>query len=143
MTDDWTRDHDPANDWDTATADDDYVEEEPWAEEEWEDWKPPSRTGRKILVAFLILLAIVVAGGFVAWSQVKDRIDPPGPPGEAGGRPISTRTAATSGSVTDTADQSSPAPAYDGSGTVSSSLTPSVSRDGNEPVSTVMLRPAR
>jgi hypothetical protein len=34
VTDDWTRDHDPADDWDTTTAHDDYVEEEPWAEGE-------------------------------------------------------------------------------------------------------------
>lgn len=81
MTDDWTRDHDPADDWDTTT-DDDYVEEEPWAEGEWEDWRPPSRTGRRLFVAALVLLGIVAAAGFIAWNQVQDRIDPPGPPGE-------------------------------------------------------------
>jgi len=81
VTDDWTRDHDPADDWDTTT-DDDYVEEEPWAEGEWEDWRPPSRTGRRLFVAALVLLGIVAAAGFIAWNQVQDRIDPPGPPGE-------------------------------------------------------------
>ena len=64
MTDDWTRDHDPADDW------------------EWEDWRPPSRTGRRLFVAALVLLGIVAAAGFIAWNQVQDRIDPPGPPGE-------------------------------------------------------------
>ena len=83
MTDDWTRDHDPADDWDTTTVHDDYVEEEPWAEGEWDDWHPPSHTGRKLFIAFLVLLALLAAGAFVAWNQVQDRIDPPGPPGEA------------------------------------------------------------
>ncbi|MFP5577837.1 MAG: endolytic transglycosylase MltG [Acidimicrobiia bacterium] len=83
MTDDWTRDHDPADDWDTTTTlDDDYVEEEPWAEGEWEDWHPPSRTGRRLFVAALVLLGVVAAAGLIAWNQVQDRIDPPGPPGE-------------------------------------------------------------
>ena len=82
MTDDWTRDHDPADDWDTTTAPDDHVEEEPWAEGEWEDWRPPSRTGRRLFVAALVLLGLVAAAGFVAWNQIQDRIDPPGPPGE-------------------------------------------------------------
>lgn len=84
MTDDWTRDHDPAADWDTATVDDhegDYVEEEPWAEGEWDDWHPPSHTGRKLFIAFLVLLALLAAGAFVAWNQIQERIDPPGPPG--------------------------------------------------------------
>mgnify|MGYP003114804058 FL=1 len=86
MTDDWTRDHDPAADWDTATVDDhegDYVEEEPWAEGEWDDWHPPSHTGRKLFIAFLVLLALLAAGAFVAWNQIQERIDPPGPPGAA------------------------------------------------------------
>lgn len=84
MNDDWTRDHDPADDWDTTTVHDhegDYVEEEPWAEGEWDDWHPPSHTGRKLFIAFLVLLALLAAGAFVAWNQVQDRIDPPGPPG--------------------------------------------------------------
>ena len=82
MTDDWTRDHDPADDWDTTTAHDDHVEEE-WAEGEWEDWRRPSRTGRRLFVAALVLLALLAGGAFVAWTQVQDKIDPPGPPGEA------------------------------------------------------------
>lgn len=82
MTDDWTRDHDPADDWDTTSTDDDYVAEEPWAEGEWEDWRPPSRTGRRLFVAALVLLGVVAAAGFIAWNQVHDRIDPPGPPGD-------------------------------------------------------------
>ncbi len=82
MTDDWTRDHDPADDWDTTTAHDDHVEEE-WAEGEWEDWRRPSRTGRRLFVAALVLLALVAGGAFVAWTQVQDKIDPPGPAGEA------------------------------------------------------------
>lgn len=84
MNDDWTRDHDPADDWDTTTVHDhegDDVEEEPWAEGEWDDWHPPSYTGRKLFIAFLVLLALLAAGAFVAWNQVQDRIDPPGPPG--------------------------------------------------------------
>jgi UPF0755 protein len=84
VNDDWTRDHDPADDWDTTTVHDhegDDVEEEPWAEGEWDDWHPPSYTGRKLFIAFLVLLALLAAGAFVAWNQVQDRIDPPGPPG--------------------------------------------------------------
>lgn len=83
MTDDWTRDHDPADDWDTATVHHDDEHEEEWAEGEWEDWNPPSHTGRRLFVAFLVLLALIAAGGFIAWGQVQDRIDPAGPPGEA------------------------------------------------------------
>jgi UPF0755 protein len=82
VTDDWTQDHDPADDWDTTTVHDDYVEEEPWAEGEWDDWHPPSHTGRKLFIAFLVLLALLAAAGLVAWNQVQERIDPPGPPGE-------------------------------------------------------------
>lgn len=81
MTNDWTRDHDPADDWDTTTAHDDYVAEEPWAEGEWDDWRPPSNTGRKLFLAFVVLLALVAAAGFVGWNQVQERIDPPGAPG--------------------------------------------------------------
>ena len=86
MTGDWTRDHDPATDWDTVHdhdgdhRDGDYVEE-PWAEGEWDDWHPPSHTGRKLFIAFLVLLALLAAGAFVAWNQIQERIDPPGPPG--------------------------------------------------------------
>lgn len=82
MTNDWTRDHDPADDWDTTTAHgDDDVAEEPWAEGEWDDWRPPSNTGRKLFLAFVVLLALVAAAGFVGWNQVQERIDPPGAPG--------------------------------------------------------------
>lgn len=81
MTNDWTRDHDPAADWDTTTVHDDYVEEEPWAEGEWDDWHPPSNTGRKLFIAFVVLLGLLAAAGFVAWNQVQERIDPAGPPG--------------------------------------------------------------
>lgn len=83
MTDDWTRDHDPAEDWGTTTAHDDDVPEEEWAEGEWEDWRPPSHTGRRLFIAFLVLLALLAGGAYFAWTQVQDRIDPPGPPGEA------------------------------------------------------------
>lgn len=83
MTDDWRRDHDPADDWDTTTGPDDDVPEEEWAEGEWEDWHPPSHTGRRLFVAFLVLLALVAVAGFIGWSQLQERIDPPGPPGEA------------------------------------------------------------
>lgn len=83
MTDDWTRDHDPADDWDTTFHDHEGDDvEEPWAEGEWDDWHPPSNTGRKLFIGFLVLLALLVAGAFIAWNQVQDRIDPPGPPGE-------------------------------------------------------------
>jgi peptidoglycan lytic transglycosylase G len=81
VTDDWTRDHDPADDWDTTTAHDDYVTEEPWAEGEWDDWHPPSNTGRKLFLALVVLLALVAAAGLVGWNQVQERIDPPGAPG--------------------------------------------------------------
>jgi UPF0755 protein len=82
VTDDWTRDADPADDWDTTTVHHDDVEEDPWAEGEWEDWRPPSRTGRRLFIAALVLLGLLAAAGYVGWQQVQERIDPPGPPGE-------------------------------------------------------------
>jgi UPF0755 protein len=85
VTDDWTRDHDPADDWDTTTAHDEYVPaEEEWAEGEWEDYHEPRGGGcaRKLFVAFLILIVVGAAGGFLAWSWVQDQIDPPGEPGD-------------------------------------------------------------
>ena len=74
MNDHWTAERDPADDWEL---------EEPWEDGDWEHYREPSRTGRKVLLVLLVLIALVAAGGFVAWGQVQDRIDPPGPPGEA------------------------------------------------------------
>jgi UPF0755 protein len=71
---DWTDERDPADDWDL---------DEPWAEGEWEDHRPPSRAGRIVLVVLVVLLAIIGGGAWYAWGQVQERIDPPGPPGEA------------------------------------------------------------
>jgi UPF0755 protein len=88
VTDDWTRDHDPANDWSTTSTEPRHVEheeyvDEPWAEGEWEDYRAPSRTGRKIFIAFLVLLALLAGAAWFAWGQLQERIDPPGPPGAA------------------------------------------------------------
>lgn len=76
MTDNWTSQRDPADDWEL---------EEPWAEGEWEDYREPSGTGRRfltVLVVLGVLVALFAGGGWYAWGQVQDRIDPPGEPGE-------------------------------------------------------------
>ncbi|MFP5320760.1 MAG: endolytic transglycosylase MltG [Acidimicrobiia bacterium] len=76
MTDHWTNQRDPADDWDL---------EEPWAEGEWEDYREPSGTGKRfavVLAVLLVVLAIIAGAGLFAWGEVQDRIDPPGPPGE-------------------------------------------------------------
>jgi len=74
VTDHWTDQRDPAEDWEL---------EEQYDDEQWEEYREPSRTGRKILLVLLVLLALIAAGGLYAWNQVQDRIDPPGEPGEA------------------------------------------------------------
>lgn len=74
MTDHWTDERDPADDWEL---------EEQYDDEQWEEYREPSRTGRKILLVLLVLLALIAAGGLYAWNQVQDRIDPPGEPGDA------------------------------------------------------------
>jgi UPF0755 protein len=72
---DWTTDRDPADDWEL---------EEQWDEDgHWEDYRAPSRTGRKVLLVLLVLIGLLAGGAWIAWGQVQDRIDPPGPPGEA------------------------------------------------------------
>lgn len=76
MSDDWTNEHDPAVDWE--------LDEEPWDDDEyWEDHRPATGAGRKVLAVLAVLVALVAVGGWWAWSQVQDRIDPPGPPGAA------------------------------------------------------------
>jgi len=73
VNDHWTDQRDPADDWEL---------EEPWAEGEWEDYREPSRTGRKVLLVLFVLIALVGLGALYAWNQVQERIDPPGEPGD-------------------------------------------------------------
>lgn len=83
MNDDWTRDEDPAADWSVSQPPHGYVDDDEWAEGEWEDYREPRGSWvRKLLVAFLLLAVVGAVGAFLAWNWVQDQIDPPGEPGE-------------------------------------------------------------
>jgi UPF0755 protein len=75
VTDHWTTERDPADDWD--------LEEEPLAEGEWEDYRERRGGGcaKKVFLGLLVLLLAGAVGGYVAWGWVGDQIDPPGEPG--------------------------------------------------------------
>jgi len=77
VSDHWTTERDPAQDWE--------LEEEGWEDEDegWVDYREPSRTGRKLLLVLLVVVALLAGGGLYAWGQVQERIDPPGEPGAA------------------------------------------------------------
>jgi len=76
-------DEDPADDWGvSAPPVGREIEDDDWADGEWEDWRSPTSTGRKLAISALVVLVVLAAGAFMAWSWVQDRIDPPGPAGE-------------------------------------------------------------
>lgn len=53
------------------------------SEEEYEEL-PPERSGaRRVLIFLLVLLAVLALLAYAAFTWVQNRIDPPGPPGEA------------------------------------------------------------
>lgn len=71
MTDDWTREPDPARDWPDPVLD----------TGEWEDYRAPMSGAKRALLVIGVILVVLAGGAYAAYSWVQDRIDPPGEPG--------------------------------------------------------------
>ena len=74
--DDWYDDERPHRDpsYDDPAAGDPYTDD-------WVEYRSPMSTGKKLLLALGVIVAVLVAAGAAGWFWVQDKIDPPGEAG--------------------------------------------------------------
>ncbi len=73
MSDDWTHDPDPAEDWDAHRV---------LETGEWEEYREPMSRWKRVVIVLGVLIGVVVLAAGGAWMWVQRQIDPPGAPGD-------------------------------------------------------------
>lgn len=82
MNDKWTDEDLGADDWFDQTRDfgGDDAEDDPYTDD-WIEYRSPMGTAKKLLLALIVIVGVLVAAGAGTYLWVQDKIDPPGEPG--------------------------------------------------------------